>query len=181
MPDFGDNPFSKLRRRIAAVLLDFALMEEVVGARVVQIFDRPLDIRGDLEESDTAALRAALLPGDATWDLAYSNGSAAFARNYTLMLHADTTSDIRPAEYVEWLAFKGVVFLYHGKMPGTDTPITDAAMDPAPLILDGIRVGNVDLERKLALEAEYEGWMAACEIVVSGTCPFEDVLSEIAP
>ena len=170
MADFEDNPYTKIRRLVAKVLTDFAAgaITAAVNARSVVFFDRPVDIRGEQEGGGLDPIRVTLMPGNNSMT-AWSSGARG-----SCALHAHGLcrrhDGPRPGRYLEWIL--GAAWRFGmGATPYRDghTQITD-------VVLDAIEAADTDLEKRLALESEYEGWSVACDVVVGGTIALADMI-----
>ncbi|MBE7507799.1 MAG: hypothetical protein HS101_16150 [Planctomycetia bacterium] len=160
----NENPLTSLRLMIGESLTTFQpLVDAVGGAHNIQIWDRPLDIRGDLSDAETGSRRLQMAPEGGRWAFNASSGAVDFERRFMIEMYSDSTTDAAPPEYLEWLVIIAMAFLWEGLYPETGSPL----VVPEPLIIDSIGVVEAKEDRD-PLGADTEKWTGVCDVVVIG-------------
>lgn len=168
-----ENPITSLRLLVASVPTSYApFLTAIGGVKNVQIWDRAVDVRGDLKKSAGAKRRLQLRPTASDLDFNWSSGSARFARRYAIDVYS-TGTEVAPVEYLEWLLWKGYGYLFDQRLPGSDDPI----VVPEPLILDSISLTAADPDRE-DLDGETEGWTTICDAIATGTVSIAALTTE---
>lgn len=174
MPEWKENPLTKIREVLVAAFKGQAAMVAALGGEAnMQFFEKPQDIRGDLEKSARSRFRLAMETTSTRWNFQYGSHAVAFVRRYTLSLYASTTTDAAPAEWLEWQALKVLAQLNMKQMPGSESPPTF----PEGVEVDDLHVAETDPERAM-VAMEVEGWQNVCDLVVQGTVSFDALTAE---
>lgn len=175
--DYSDNPLTRWRRLIATAFTYSPIVAGLPGgARAVQTYDRPLDIRGDLEESDRDAMAFMLVPASVpAFNFNKYSDAVEITVRYTVLIRVQSTTDVSPAEYFAWHLGGALCFLYEREAMNVGGPVEDEDLDPSPIIVESIVLANTDVEKKLALEQENDGFMVACDLVGVGLCARGDM------
>jgi hypothetical protein len=168
-----DNPWTELRLLVGSALTEYAaLVTAIGGANNIQLYDRAIDIRGDLKKSNAGQNRAVLWPADNELELDWAGHAARFRRVYAVEI-LSRGKQPKPIEYFEWLIIKGVARLYMGKKADGSG---DNWTAPAPLVIQAITITRADPDRD-QVNSDTDQWTSVCDIVATGSVAIADLIA----
>ena len=136
------SPLSKIDDIVAQALIGFGPLTALVPAQKIQVWDRAVDIRGEVEDASDMQARIWVVPMDSNTDLNFSSGSVRFERHYDIGFGVGKLllSQMRD---IEWAIYGALHHLFNLKQPDGITIITQ----PDPLKIESIGGGRTDPER----------------------------------
>lgn len=140
------------------------LMDAIGGEHNFQVWDLPIDIRGDLSESETGPRRIQMAPDGGRWAFSQASGAVDFERRFAFEIYSNDTTDAASPEYVEWLLIVAMAYFWEGLYPAQGGIPIEV---PEPLIIDSIGVVEAKQDRN-PFVADTENWTGVCDIVVAG-------------
>lgn len=171
----SSNPLTDLRLLVATALREYPPLLEALGPNalnLIQVWDRPEDVRGDMAESEAADKRMQMRPAACEWNLTHTNDALQFRRRYAIEIFS---RDVRVefAEQLEWLVMRGLARLFKRLKPADGTT---AITDPSPLVLHSIHALAADPERE-PLGLDPENWTNVCDVEATGYVLLADMIA----
>ena len=180
MSDTADNPLSAVTTIVKTGLTVDPLIAALIPESRVQVWDRPVDVRGDMEADKELGRRIWIIPRRHTTNLGWSSGSALFVRRYEIGYAAGDLKLIE-CERLEWLIIRAATLMSNKQLPqepGTQEPplpSSKAMTDPSPLQIEAIGLEDTDPQRE-PLETPEE-WRGVITLVVTLKGPRADILT----
>ncbi|MFH1417265.1 MAG: hypothetical protein ABII12_03145 [Planctomycetota bacterium] len=136
------NPLAEIDAIVAAALTEFEPLTAVVPVGRIQLWDRAVDIRGEVEEASDMGCRIWIVPMDSDPNLPWSSGSARFDRNYDIGFGVGNLL-LPQLRGIEWLIYKALARLFELKRADGATPIAN----PVPFQIESFVPTRSDPER----------------------------------
>jgi hypothetical protein len=167
----ASNPFTAIDAIVAAALTQHAAVAALVSPGQIQIFDRALDIRGNLSEASDVGTRLWIKPLGGEDQFEYSSSSAMFFLDYVVG-YGTGTMELEEIRRLAWAVARACGRLFKmKKADGTPLDVTDVS----PLVLEAITPGPARTEQDEINDPPE--WMEERRIRVMASCPHSALAS----
>lgn len=139
----SSNPFTAISLVVARAITDHQLFVDLKDAGRIQVFDRSIDVRGEIEESPDLGKRIWIEPvsSDPKWN--FSSGSTKIDEQYRIGF-GNGDMKLEEIELLRWNLWRALATLSNLRHPD-ETPIVDGETNPFQL--QSIIVGGGRPER----------------------------------
>ncbi len=159
------NPLTLIDDVVADAFRGSAGITAIVPADLIQVWDREVDVRGDVEDAPDLGRRLWITPIASPTDFNFSSGSTRFTRRYRLGFGTGGVA-VQACREMEWQILIAARRLHD--LQGPDGSPLDAQVI-APLALESASVGTTDPEREPLFDPQE--WTDVCELTVVATAP----------
>jgi hypothetical protein len=148
----ASNPLTAIDNLVADAILDHPLFANM-PPESFQVFDRPIDARGDVEGAIDLGKRIWIEPQRSDVTLDYSSGSTRFVRRWLVSFGNDSMA-VEEIRMLEWKLIQALTRLYN-LTHADGSPIL--ASETFPLTIQAIKPGGSQPERNPL--ADTEAWV----------------------
>lgn len=159
----SSNPLTDIDILVAEALTGYGGLTALVPVSKIQVWDRTVDIRGEVETAPDLGKRVWVVPGRSTVEMSYSSSSVRWKRRYAIGFGAAGLK-VEACREIEFAITKALARLFELKKPDL-TPITQ----PTPLEVESISIGDTDPEREPL--GDPEEWTDVCDVMVLAFSP----------
>ncbi len=165
------NPLTDLRLLVAtAITGNAAIVDAAGGSGHIQIFDRPVDARGDLRKKRKVSPRLQMNSEDGESNFDESSSSARVDRLFSFEVRKKGL-DLEAMEWFEWQILRSLAFLYMNRQ--VDSPAELG--EPSPLTILSIKATRND--RELIPINDPDTWSMVCMVVVHTDVSFDALMA----
>lgn len=166
------NPLTIIDALVHAALTEFGELTALVPATRIQVFDRSVDVRGEVEDAFDLGGRVWVIPQASSFDLDWATGEVKHLRRYSIGFGVGTMQ-VGQIRDIERAIQRALARLSAGlKADGTSLTATPSGWAVEPAL-----VGPSDPEREPI--ADPQEWRDVCDVTLTAFEPRPALLSDV--
>lgn len=164
----ASNPLTSIDLLIADAVRLHPFFADI-ASESIQVFDRPIDVRGEVEGAIDLGKRIWIEPQRSDLQLDYSSGSTRFVRRWLIGFGNDNMA-VEEIRILEWKIIQALGRLYN-KEHADGSPIMDS--ETTPLLIEAIRIGGGNPERNPLTDVQ--AWFDEILVTAELFAPTENI------